>query len=124
VKERRLKTAWGQTGWGVFLPELFLGPTDSGRNRPVLALFMIDLEVCVFDITGRRLRQARGLLGLSRPELAKAVGVSKKSIELWEGADAEPPAARSRNLGALVRYLAKCGVEFTNAGVRSEEGAA
>ena len=61
-------------------------------------------------ITGRQLRDARELLGISRHELATHSGVSRLSVRLWESYGDELPSALAPNLARTTSYLHSAGI--------------
>jgi DNA-binding XRE family transcriptional regulator len=60
-------------------------------------------------ITGRQIRAARGLLDMSRDELAKAAGLTKQGISKIEDGSVQP---RAGTLADIVRVFNEQGVEF------------
>ena len=69
-----------------------------------------------FEVTGRQIRDARNLLGLSPHELGTRSGVSRLTVRLWEASGDEPPNALAPNLSRVLRYLQSEGVQFGDAG--------
>jgi transcriptional regulator with XRE-family HTH domain len=63
-------------------------------------------------LTPAQLRAARGLLGWTQAELAKASGVHRNSINTFEKESSDP---KRSTLLALERALAKAGVVFIDA---------
>ncbi len=61
------------------------------------------------EITAPQCRGARGLVGISQDELARASRVSKRTIASFETGDRQPIPA---NLAALRAALESAGVEF------------
>lgn len=67
-------------------------------------------------ITGRQIRAARALLGLSQDELAKFAGLTKQGISKIEDSSVQP---REGTLADIMRAINERGIEFTeNQGVR------
>jgi transcriptional regulator with XRE-family HTH domain len=60
---------------------------------------------------GRQCAGARGLLGLSRREVAQAIGVSEKTLANFEVGVHTP---RAETLEKLREFFEKKGMEFTN----------
>jgi transcriptional regulator with XRE-family HTH domain len=58
-----------------------------------------------YDVTGRQLRDARELLGLSPHQLGARSGVNRLTLRLWEASGDEPPNALAPNLSRVLRYL-------------------
>ncbi len=69
-------------------------------------------------LTGREIREARALIGLSRSDLAAKLSIigtpSLKRIEMYDG----PPPITQEHAAAIQRALEWAGVEFTADGVR------
>lgn len=67
-------------------------------------------------ITGRQIRAARGLLGISQEELAQHIGLTKQGISKIEDGSVQP---RNGTMTGIVHFFNDRGVEFTdNQGVR------
>lgn len=64
-------------------------------------------------ITGRHIRAARALLGLSQSELAKKAKVALRTLSRMEETDGAV-SARTATLNNIVAALEKAGVEFLN----------
>ena len=64
-------------------------------------------------ITGRHIRAARALLGLSQSELAKKSKVALRTLSRMEETDGAV-SARTATLNNIVAALEKAGVEFLN----------
>jgi len=64
-------------------------------------------------ITGRHIRAARALLGLSQHELAKKSKVALRTLSRMEETDGEV-SARTATLNHVVGTLERAGVEFLN----------
>ena len=62
-------------------------------------------------ITGRHIRAARGLLGMSQSDLAKKSKVALRTLSRMEEFD-EAISARTATLNDVVAALEKAGVEF------------
>jgi transcriptional regulator with XRE-family HTH domain len=62
-------------------------------------------------IKGRQITAARGLLGLSQDELAKACGVAKNTINRFEAGEVSPWPRTTRKITA---ELERRGIEFSN----------
>jgi len=71
----------------------------------------------IFEITGRQLRDARELLGLSCNGLAHRVGISRLTLRLWEASGDTPPNALTPNLARVLRFMQAAGIEFGVDGV-------
>jgi len=69
-----------------------------------------------YDVTGRQIRDARELLGLSPHQLGIRSGVSRLTLRLWEASGDEPPNALAPNLSRVLRYLHSEGVQFDGDG--------
>jgi transcriptional regulator with XRE-family HTH domain len=69
-----------------------------------------------YDVTGRQLRDARELLGLSPHQLGTRSGVNRLTLRLWEASGDEPPNALAPNLSRVLRYLQNEGVQFDDTG--------
>ena len=67
-------------------------------------------------ITGRQIRAARYLVGVSAEQLAQASGVDAATIHLAEG-DEETPKTPVAELETIQRALENRGVEFMDDGV-------
>jgi hypothetical protein len=90
----------------------------SGVNTPQLphSVELTGAPVLVFRlivITGRHIRAARALLGLSQHELAKKSKVALRTLSRMEDFDG-PISARTETLTRIVVTLEKAGVEFLN----------
>jgi transcriptional regulator with XRE-family HTH domain len=68
----------------------------------------------IFQITGRQLRDARELLGLSCNGLAHRTGISRLTLRLWEASGEAPPNALTPN--RVLRFLEGEGVAFDSDG--------
>lgn len=69
-------------------------------------------------LTGRQIREARGLLGRSPSRLAEQVGsVTIETVKMVESPASGPPVAE-RHLKAIRQTLEALGVEFAPEGVR------
>lgn len=66
-------------------------------------------------ITGRHLRAARALLGVSQAELAKKSKVALRTLSRMEESDGAV-SARTETLNRLIAALEKAGVEFLDDG--------
>lgn len=67
-------------------------------------------------VTGRQIRAARGLLGISQEELASFAGMTKQGISKIEDGSVHP---REGTLADILRVFGDRGIEFTeNQGVR------
>ena len=66
-------------------------------------------------ITGRHIRAARALLGLSQHDLAKRSKVALRTLSRMEDFEG-PISARTETLTRIVITLEKAGVEFLNDG--------
>ena len=64
-------------------------------------------------LTPAHIRAARALLDITQAELAQGVGISKTGLNNIERGNTDPKAS---TLGAIERYLAEQGIEFTNGG--------
>ena len=64
-------------------------------------------------ITGRHIRAARALLGLSQHDLAKRSKVALRTLSRMEDFDG-PISARTETLTKITITLEKAGVEFLN----------
>ena len=62
-------------------------------------------------ISGAQVRAARELLKITRPELARASGISERTLRRFE-TDEDIPKAD--NIDKIVGELARRGIEFTN----------
>ena len=62
-------------------------------------------------ISGKQVKAARDLLGITQAELAEAAGVSLQTIFRFEAGKAEPYAS---SLEKIVGELERRGIEFTN----------
>ena len=62
-------------------------------------------------VTGRQLRAARWLLGLSTAQVADRVGLSRNTVERLESYDGIPPS-RSHTLIDMRRVFEAAGIEF------------
>ncbi len=80
-------------------------PRPSKYNRPPS------------PITGWQLRAARAALGLDQVEVASTIGVSPRSIMLWEATDGPIPA-QAYKPHALVAALEAAGVALTANGIK------
>ena len=69
------------------------------------------------ELSVEQIRAARGLLNWSRPDLAKAIGVSPSTIDRLEQAH----AARAPTLLAIRAIFEGRGVEFVQGGARLRE---
>jgi transcriptional regulator with XRE-family HTH domain len=56
-------------------------------------------------ITGRQLRAARILAGLTQKQLAKAVGVHERAARYWESKESKPPTSTSSVLEKVEAVL-------------------
>jgi transcriptional regulator with XRE-family HTH domain len=77
--------------------------------RPVVVAFRLIV------ITGRHIRAARALLGLSQHELAKRSKVALRTLSRMEESDG-PVSARTQTLNRIAVTLEKAGVDFLNDG--------
>jgi predicted transcriptional regulator len=66
-------------------------------------------------ITGRHIRAARALLGLSQSELARKSKVALRTLSRMEESDGAV-SARTATLNRLIAALEKAGVEFLDDG--------
>jgi transcriptional regulator with XRE-family HTH domain len=67
-------------------------------------------------ITGRQIRAARALLGISQDELATSAGLTKQGISKIEDSSVQP---REGTMADILRVFSERGIEFTdNQGVR------
>ena len=66
-------------------------------------------------ITGRHIRAARALLGLSQSELAKKSKVALRTLSRMEESD-DAVSSRTATLNRIVAALEKAGIEFLNGG--------
>ncbi|WP_353956478.1 helix-turn-helix domain-containing protein [uncultured Brevundimonas sp.] len=71
--------------------------------------------------TGRQLRAARALVGLTTAQLAEASGVSLNTIKRGEASDG-PCTMIPANLNAITRALAACGARFIEPDREGGEG--
>ena len=71
-------------------------------------------------ITGRQIREARGLLGINRSNLAKKVGNITTRVVMRAEEDEDAPVDPQANAIAIRRALERAGIEFLpeNGGVR------
>ena len=72
-------------------------------------------------ITGRQLRAARILAGLTQRQLAKAVGVHERAARYWELKEDKAPTSTPSSLGRIEAVLRDNGVivfSIPTAGVR------
>ena len=69
------------------------------------------------EVTGRLLRAARSLTGLSQQELADRAGISRPCLTTWEGSSDAIPNAGVRPLHRVVSALQAEGIEFRRNGV-------
>jgi len=69
------------------------------------------------DITPKKVRGARAMLGLSQAELAKRAGLSKLTINDYEN---ETKSPRQTTLTDIKRTLEEMGIEFTRYGVQEK----
>lgn len=62
-------------------------------------------------ISGKQIRAARGLLGISASQLAEMAGVTWKTVQRFESAEGVPPS-RSGTLTRVKTALEAQGIEF------------
>ena len=62
-------------------------------------------------ITGRQLRAARTLAGLTQSELSSEAGFSYRACRYWESRKNTPPTDIPQSLDAIERVLRRHGVE-------------
>ena len=74
----------------------------------------------VVEITGRMLRAARSLTGLSQQEIADRARISRPSLTTWENSSSSVPSANARALGRVVAVLQAEGIQFRPDGVYVE----
>jgi len=71
--------------------------------------------------TGKQIKAARALLGVSQVQLARRAGVHANSVKYWEARDAVPDDGGA----AMIREtLEGQGVEFIEGGVKHNQVAA
>lgn len=87
-------------------------PTEIGPNLSKRRFAKLGNEVNKkMKISGAQVKAARELLKISRPELARAAGISERTLRRFE-TDEDIPKAD--NIEKIVRELDRRGIEFTN----------
>jgi transcriptional regulator with XRE-family HTH domain len=72
-------------------------------------------------VSGRQIRAARMLAGLTQAELARAAGCHPRSVRYWEGKDTDAPTNVASTLDSIEQALNRHGVipfSTPTAGVR------
>jgi transcriptional regulator with XRE-family HTH domain len=77
----------------------------------------------VIEITGRMLRAARSLTGLSQQELADRASISRPRVTVWENSSGSIPNANTHALHRLVSALEAEGIRFSDGGVHLQRAA-
>ena len=62
-------------------------------------------------VSGRQLRAARVLTGLTQVQLSKEAGFAPRACRYWEGRGENPPTTSPQSLAAIERVLRHHGVE-------------
>ena len=62
-------------------------------------------------VSGRQLRAARMLAGLTQVELSLAAGFKRRACRYWEGRGDHPPTTTPQSLSAIESALLRRGVE-------------
>ena len=73
------------------------------------------------SITGRQLKAARNLLGLSQPDLARLSGVSYATIGHYERCGGVEVSGRVATLSKLIVVLEGGGIAFVDGGAWADE---
>jgi predicted transcriptional regulator len=84
-------------------------------KQSVEVIFHAVLVLRLIVITGRHIRAARALLGLSQSELAKKSKVALRTLSRMEESDGAVNA-RTATLTRIVLTLERAGVEFLDSG--------
>jgi transcriptional regulator with XRE-family HTH domain len=75
----------------------YFGRTAGGGASRIVAMSNI--------VSGRQIRAARVLAGLTQAELARAAGCHPRSVRYWENKGSNPPTNDTRNSIALIELL-------------------
>ena len=84
-------------------------------KQSVEVIFHPVLVFRLIVITGRHIRAARALLGVSQSELAKKAKVALRTLSRMEESDGAV-SARTATLNQVIAALEKAGVEFLDDG--------
>jgi DNA-binding XRE family transcriptional regulator len=92
-------------------PSVFRSGNTSDEREPVAALRGSFYSEGMSNlVSGRQIRAARMLAGLTQADLARAVGCHPRSVRFWENKGSNPPTNVASTLASIEQALNRYGV--------------